>query len=167
MTSNTTCRRAPVLRPMCSSSRIRDPKTRPSRARYNQVGARIRRRLRKRRPPARPIASATTCEFTLRNSVGPSRIAAVVVTGETGGVPEAAPAVPVAGEIDVHTAGRFRSSVDDGLDQVADTDAVALLIDLTGVTFLGSSGLTALVEAACAAGGSASPYASSSTTTVR
>lgn len=55
--------------------------------------------------------------------------------------------VTVTGEIDMHTVGRFRAAVDDGLERVADTDAVALIVDLTGVTFFGSPGLNTLAEA--------------------
>jgi anti-sigma B factor antagonist len=57
----------------------------------------------------------------------------------------------VTGEIDLHTVGRLRAAVDDGLERVADTDSVTLVIDLSEVTFLGSPGLTALVEATRAA----------------
>lgn len=65
----------------------------------------------------------------------------------------AALVVTVAGEIDIHTVDRFRASVADGLDRVADElpDGIVLVIDLTDVTFLGSHGLTALVEASQAA----------------
>lgn len=65
----------------------------------------------------------------------------------------AALVVTVAGEIDIHTVDRFRAGVADGLERVADElpDGIVLVIDLTDVTFLGSHGLTALVEASRAA----------------
>jgi anti-sigma B factor antagonist len=59
--------------------------------------------------------------------------------------------VTVTGEIDLHTVGRLRAAVDDGLDRVAESDSVALVIDLSQVTFLGSAGLAALVDATRAA----------------
>lgn len=61
--------------------------------------------------------------------------------------------VTVAGEIDIHTVDRLRSAVAEGLGRVADGQdgGPPLVIDLTDVTFLGSRGLTALVEASKAA----------------
>lgn len=61
--------------------------------------------------------------------------------------------VTVAGEIDIHTVDRLRGAVAEGLARVVDepADGIALVIDLTDVTFLGSQGLTALVEATKAA----------------
>jgi len=73
--------------------------------------------------------------------------------------------VVVAGEIDLHTVDRFRSAVGQGLERVADDGAnggaddedddaasgIMLVVDLTDVTFLGSHGLAALVEATRAA----------------
>jgi anti-sigma B factor antagonist len=53
--------------------------------------------------------------------------------------------VTVAGEIDVLTVDRLRAAVASGFDQLP-ADSV-LVIDLTDVTFLGSPGLQALVEA--------------------
>lgn len=56
--------------------------------------------------------------------------------------------VTVTGEIDLHTVGRLRTAADDGLEHVADDQTgMSLIIDLTGVTFLGSPGLDALVQA--------------------
>lgn len=57
--------------------------------------------------------------------------------------------VTVAGEIDVLTVGRLRAAVVAGFDQLP--DGATLVIDLTDVTFLGSPGLQALVEATRAA----------------
>lgn len=57
--------------------------------------------------------------------------------------------VTVAGEIDVLTVDRLRVAVSDGFDQLP--EGAILVIDLTDVTFLGSSGLQALVEATRAA----------------
>jgi anti-sigma B factor antagonist len=67
--------------------------------------------------------------------------------------------VSVAGEIDIRTTTWFRAAVTDGLEQVADadTDVGPLVVDLTGVTFLASSGLHALVDATRAAGGRGEP----------
>jgi anti-sigma B factor antagonist len=52
----------------------------------------------------------------------------------------------VAGDLDLHTAPvvaeRFRSVLDDG-----DTSLSAFVLDLSGVTFLGSAGLGVLVDA--------------------
>jgi anti-sigma B factor antagonist len=55
----------------------------------------------------------------------------------------------VAGELDVLTIDRFRAAVGAGLDQLP--DGGILVIDLAGVTFLGSPGLQALVNATRAA----------------
>lgn len=57
--------------------------------------------------------------------------------------------VTVAGEIDVLTVDRLRAAVAAGFDQLP--DGATLVIDLTDVTFLGSPGLQALVEATRAA----------------
>jgi anti-sigma B factor antagonist len=57
--------------------------------------------------------------------------------------------VTVAGEIDVLTVNRLRAAVAAGFDQLP--DGATLVIDLTDVTFLGSPGLQALVEATRAA----------------
>ncbi len=57
--------------------------------------------------------------------------------------------VTVAGEIDVLTVGRLRAAVAAGFEQLP--DGAALVIDLTEVTFLGSPGLQALVDATRAA----------------
>jgi anti-sigma B factor antagonist len=47
----------------------------------------------------------------------------------------------------LHTVGRFRAALSDGLDQITDDDTgTVLVIDLVGVSFLGSPGLAALVE---------------------
>ncbi|MHA6783492.1 anti-sigma factor antagonist [Pseudonocardia saturnea] len=60
--------------------------------------------------------------------------------------------VTVTGEVGLHTVDRLRSAVDDGLEQIADDETgIVLVIDLTAVTFLGSPGLDALVEATRAA----------------
>jgi anti-sigma B factor antagonist len=53
--------------------------------------------------------------------------------------------VAVAGEVDMETVGRLESAADDGL---ARSGPGTCVIDLTKVTFLGSSGLSALVRAA-------------------
>ena len=55
----------------------------------------------------------------------------------------------VAGELDVLTIDRFRAAVGAGLDQLP--DGGILVIDLAGVTFLGSPGLQVLVNATRAA----------------
>jgi anti-sigma B factor antagonist len=57
--------------------------------------------------------------------------------------------VTVAGEIDRFTVARLRAAVTTGFDQLRGGEI--LVIDLTGVTFLGSPGLQALVEATEAA----------------
>ncbi|MGB9137247.1 MAG: STAS domain-containing protein [Pseudonocardiaceae bacterium] len=57
--------------------------------------------------------------------------------------------VTVAGEIDVLTVARLREAVAAGFDELP--DGAALVIDLTDVTFLGSAGLQALVDATRAA----------------
>jgi anti-sigma B factor antagonist len=53
--------------------------------------------------------------------------------------------VTVAGEVDVLTVDRLRAAVDNGFEQLP--DGATLVIDLTDVTFLGSPGLQALVDA--------------------
>lgn len=53
--------------------------------------------------------------------------------------------VTVAGELDLHTARTLMGTVDDTL---ATPDLAAIVIDLSGVTFLGSSGLGTLAELA-------------------
>ncbi|HKS47054.1 MAG TPA: STAS domain-containing protein [Amycolatopsis sp.] len=53
--------------------------------------------------------------------------------------------VAVAGEIDLNTAPELHSAIEKALGQ---TRAGACVLDLTGVTFLGSPGLTTLLEAA-------------------
>jgi anti-sigma B factor antagonist len=50
----------------------------------------------------------------------------------------------VVGEVDVHTAGRLGEAISVGFAEPA---AELVVVDLTEVTFLGSSGLTALVTA--------------------
>jgi anti-sigma B factor antagonist len=57
--------------------------------------------------------------------------------------------VTVAGEIDVLTVDRLRAAVAAGFEQLP--DGATLVIDLTDVTFLGSPGLQALVDATRAA----------------
>ncbi|MFN2479404.1 MAG: STAS domain-containing protein [Pseudonocardiaceae bacterium] len=57
--------------------------------------------------------------------------------------------VTVAGEVDVLTVDRLRAAVAAGFDQLP--DGATLVIDLTDVTFLGSAGLQALVDATRAA----------------
>jgi anti-sigma B factor antagonist len=57
--------------------------------------------------------------------------------------------VTVAGEIDRFTVARLRAAVTAGFDQLRSGEM--LVIDLTDVTFLGSPGLQALVEATEAA----------------
>jgi anti-sigma B factor antagonist len=57
--------------------------------------------------------------------------------------------VTVAGEIDLLTVDRLRAAVSDGFDQLP--QSAILVIDLTDVTFLGSPGLQALVDATRAA----------------
>jgi anti-sigma B factor antagonist len=56
--------------------------------------------------------------------------------------------VTVTGEVDLLTADRFRAAVAAALQQAGNAPVV---IDLTGVQFLGSTGLTALVEVTQAA----------------
>jgi anti-sigma B factor antagonist len=53
--------------------------------------------------------------------------------------------VTVEGELDLHTARTLMSTVDDALNQ---PDVTAIVIDLSAVTFLGSSGLGTLAELA-------------------
>jgi anti-sigma B factor antagonist len=53
--------------------------------------------------------------------------------------------VTVAGEIDLLTVDRLRAAVSDGFDELP--EGAILVIDLTDVTFLGSPGLQALVDA--------------------
>ena len=57
--------------------------------------------------------------------------------------------VTVAGEIDVLTVDRLRAAVAAGFEQLP--DEATLVIDMTDVTFLGSPGLQALVDATRAA----------------
>lgn len=57
--------------------------------------------------------------------------------------------VKVAGEIDVLTIDRFRAAVSTGFDRLP--GGGILVVDLTDVTFLGSPGLQALVDATRAA----------------
>jgi anti-sigma B factor antagonist len=57
--------------------------------------------------------------------------------------------VTVAGEIDVLTVDRLRAAVAGGFEKLP--DGAVLVIDLTNVTFLGSPGLQALVDATRAA----------------
>lgn len=52
--------------------------------------------------------------------------------------------VAVAGELDMLTTPRLRTAVDEALTRA---DGAAVVIDLTEVSFLGSPGLSALVEA--------------------
>jgi anti-sigma B factor antagonist len=58
--------------------------------------------------------------------------------------------ITVAGEIDVLTVDRLRDAVSHGFDQLPEN--AMLVLDLTNVTFLGSPGLQALVNATRAAG---------------
>jgi anti-sigma B factor antagonist len=82
-----------------------------------------------------------------------------IVTDHVGDGDRRALVVSVAGEIDIRTTTWFRAAVTDGLKRLADqnTDAGPLVVDLTGVTFLASSGLHALVDAARAAGDRGAP----------
>lgn len=57
--------------------------------------------------------------------------------------------VAVSGEIDVLTVDRFRAAVATGFDQLP--DGAVLVVDLTQLSFLGSAGLQALVDATRAA----------------
>ena len=57
--------------------------------------------------------------------------------------------ITVAGEIDMLTVDRLRAAVSDGFDQLP--AGAILVIDLTDVSFLGSQGLQALVDATLAA----------------
>lgn len=52
--------------------------------------------------------------------------------------------VEATGEVDLDTAPRLREAIAVALDEAADG---ACVVDLTGVTYLGSAGLTALVDA--------------------
>ncbi|MCA1835221.1 MAG: STAS domain-containing protein [Actinobacteria bacterium] len=63
--------------------------------------------------------------------------------------------VTVAGEIDFSTADRFREALTAGLDQLRDGEI--LVIDLTQVRFMSSTGLQALVDVALAAQGRCEP----------
>ncbi|MBV8992834.1 MAG: STAS domain-containing protein [Pseudonocardiales bacterium] len=63
--------------------------------------------------------------------------------------------VTVAGEIDFSTADRFREALDAGLDQLRAGEI--LVIDLTQVRFMSSTGLQALVDVALAAQGRCEP----------
>ncbi|MGH3766926.1 MAG: anti-sigma factor antagonist [Pseudonocardiaceae bacterium] len=54
----------------------------------------------------------------------------------------------VEGEVDALTVGRLRTAVDEGL---RDAEGRPVVVDLTGVTFLGSHGLAALADAAAKA----------------
>ena len=58
------------------------------------------------------------------------------VLGDQGGVV----VITVAGEVDAHTADRLRSAIDDVI-----ADGTQLAVDLTGVTFLDSTGLGVFV----------------------
>ena len=58
--------------------------------------------------------------------------------------------VEVVGELDQEVASALRAAVLDGLEQAAGT---ACVVDLTDVTYLGSSGLSALIAAARDASG--------------
>ncbi len=62
--------------------------------------------------------------------------------------------VTVDGELDLHTARDLMTSVDDVL---AEPDLDGVVIDLTGVSFLGSSGLGTLAELATRAPASRRP----------
>ena len=53
--------------------------------------------------------------------------------------------VTVAGEIDFVTVSEFRAAIAAGFSQLR--DAQTLIIDLTGVTFMNSQGLQALIDA--------------------
>lgn len=52
--------------------------------------------------------------------------------------------VEVTGEVDLDTAPRLREAIAVALDEAADGPCI---VDLTAVTYLGSAGLTALVDA--------------------
>ena len=56
--------------------------------------------------------------------------------------------VDVAGEVDLDTAPRLRAAIDAALAEAA---GGACIVDLTTVSYLGSAGLTALVNATCEA----------------
>lgn len=84
------------------------------------------------------LGSGPAAEQLVRIEIGP------VVHGQ-----REALVVTVSGEIDVLTVDRLRAAVAAGFDQLP--DRAALVIDLTDVTFLGSAGLQALVEATRAA----------------
>ena len=63
--------------------------------------------------------------------------------------------VTVAGEIDFSTADEFRDALTTGLDQLRDGEI--LVIDLTQVMFMSSTGLQALIDVALAAQGRCEP----------
>jgi len=78
-----------------------------------------------------------------------------VAIGRVAHPPCVALVVTVAGEIDFSTADRFRDALVAGLDQLCGGDI--LVIDLTKVMFLSSTGLQALVDVALAAQGRCQP----------
>ena len=63
--------------------------------------------------------------------------------------------VTVAGEIDFSTADEFRDALTTGLDQLRDGEI--LVIDLTQVMFMSSTGLQAFIDVALAAQGRCEP----------
>lgn len=54
--------------------------------------------------------------------------------------------VAIVGEIDLATGPHLRAELGDVIDGLADADARILVLDLTAVTFLGSTGLAVLVD---------------------
>lgn len=67
------------------------------------------------------------------------RLLRVATGGDGSGV-----VVRAEGEVDMNTVGAFRRALTDALDQVEPPNS--LVADLTGVTFLSSAGLSALLE---------------------
>ena len=63
-----------------------------------------------------------------------------VLVTEHGG----APVVAVSGEVDLHSVPRFRSAMQDAESKAGEEDAL-ILVDLSGVEFMDSSGLGVLI----------------------
>ncbi|SFO91950.1 anti-anti-sigma factor [Amycolatopsis arida] len=67
--------------------------------------------------------------------------------------------VRVSGEVDIVTAPGLRDRVEQAVRRCADESAAGLVLDLTGVTFLGTAGLSVLLELAENAAGRDLPWA--------
>lgn len=55
--------------------------------------------------------------------------------------------VEVSGEVDLHTAPSLRAALDAAVAEASEADSGAVLVDLTGVSFMDSTGLGELVGA--------------------